>query len=131
MNIVRERKINFHEEKEGVRILGYLEKESHTISMYILVYFFGDRKVCVNLVVGDWGAGDRIQSGKVAIFSVLILEPEPHFMFYDPNESQVRAYGKMAGRIMDRSDVLASPEIGNYKDMLDLIYQEECLPLLG
>jgi hypothetical protein len=131
MKLLHEKEIKLHgsEGESGIRILGYLEENNHTIGMYILERLPGDKTISVNIVAGTWG-GDCVTSGKSAIFSVLILDSDPYFIFCDPNERQVNAYGKIAERIMNRTEVLMSPHLAEYKDMLDLIYQEECLPML-
>jgi hypothetical protein len=125
----KEIKIPGNEGENGIRMFGYLEENSRTMGMYILERLPGDMTISVNIVAGTWG-GDCVTSGKSAIFSALILGRDPHFIFCDPNERQVKAYGKMADRIMNRTEVLLSPHLAEYKKMLDLIYQEECLPLL-
>lgn len=131
MNIVRENKTYIKESKNGVRILGYVKENDVTLSMYIMEWFDGDEKISINMVVGKWGEVHRVQSGKVAFFSILNLNPNPHFEFYNPSELQIAAYSSITDKILNADDVLNSPTYKDYQKMLDCVYQAECLPVIS
>lgn len=127
MKLIRKGQMDVGGNSKGIRVFGYLEENGVTLAMYILESLFGDRKVSVNLVVGDWGMDDETAKNKVALFSTLYLEPECGFVFSDPSSTQSRSYGKLAARLLHRGEVLSSPSLGLYKMMLDLIYRDEWL----
>ena len=71
------------------------------------------------------GQEGDLKKDKLAYFSTLFLEPSAHFIFQDPTAEQRDAYSALSERVLGREDVLSSPDLDQFKRLLDVVVEYE------